>query len=249
MKAAVLPPFDLVISAEHSSREIPEELGVLGLDPAVLDSHVAWDPGVDEVASYLAEHMDAPLFLGRYSRLVADLNRSPGTNEVVPEVAFGVAVPGNRGLSREERARRQELYHRPYWREVEGAIAARMPQTEDAPRLLHFSVHSFTPELDGNKRTLDLGILLDPDRPLEAMVSRRLVTELARMGFDTRENEPYDGRSDGMVTAFRRIFSPEAYAGVEVEINHRLLDDLHRVSEALLVSLRLIVGPGARARE
>jgi predicted N-formylglutamate amidohydrolase len=242
------PRFTLIVSSEHAGHEIPEELGRLGLGEDVLASHVAWDPGAKEVASCLASLTGAPLFQGRYSRLVADLNRSPGTSQVVPEIAFGVRVPGNVGLGGQGRSRREERYQRPYWRSVENAVAERMPRSEEGPRVLHLSIHSFTPELDGKKRSLDLGVLLDPDRPLEAYVGDRLLSSLREQGFDARENEPYDGRADGLVTAFRRMFDGRAYAGVEIEVSHRLLNDLDRVGRALFESLFPILGPDRRGR-
>ena len=49
----------------------------------------------------------------------------------------------------------------------------------------------------------------------------------------SRENEPYDGREDALVTALRRERSIERYAGIEVEINQRLLDRLDEVAAAL----------------
>ncbi len=227
--------FSPIVTAEHASNAVPEAFQTLGLSAEVLESHVAWDPGAKPVAIAIAEALGCPLFLGEYSRLVADLNRSPGSKVVVPELAFGVLVPANIGLGPEARAARVDLFHRPYWTKVEGAVSSL------GPPVLHLSIHSFTESLHGKKRDVDLGVLIDPDRPLEADVCRVLLTKLRARGLDARENEPYDGRSDGLTTSLRGARSAERYAGVEIEISQRLLSDLARVTDALRDAVRALV--------
>jgi predicted N-formylglutamate amidohydrolase len=225
---ACVGPFALIVTAEHASNTIPPALAGLGVPSEILASHVAWDPGAREVATALAAALGAPLLLGEHSRLVADLNRSPGTDAVVPRAAFGVVVPGNANLTAEDRAAREVAYHRPYWNRVEEAVRALRPP------VLHLSVHSFTPELDGKKREVELGVLHDPAHPLEAEIARLFLPILRAHGFDARANEPYDGRADGLCTALRAKLPPSAYAGVEIEISHELLGALDRVSRALI---------------
>jgi predicted N-formylglutamate amidohydrolase len=227
--------FSPIVTAEHASNAVPDALETLGLSDETLASHVAWDPGVAPVAAALAAALEAPLFVGEYSRLVADLNRSPGSAEVVPEVAFGVIVPGNLGLDAAARNAREARYHRPYWTKVGAALSNLRPP------ILHLSIHSFTESLHGKRRDVDLGILIDPDRPLEAEVSGLLRPKLHAFGFDVRENEPYDGRGDGLTTRLRSARAPLDYAGVEIEISQRLLPELPRVTESLIDAVRALV--------
>ena len=70
---------------------------------------------------------------------------------------------------------------------------------------------------------MDLGILYNPKRPLEKLFSN----ELRRMlrtdtSMRIRLNAPYQGVSDGHVTALRKIFSPETYVGIELEVSQAL---------------------------
>ncbi|HEY5453676.1 MAG TPA: N-formylglutamate amidohydrolase, partial [Polyangia bacterium] len=78
------PPFDVsggdgrspfVIICDHASRRLPHALGALGLTPAALATHIAWDIGALGVARALAATLDAFLASQRYSRLVIDCNR------------------------------------------------------------------------------------------------------------------------------------------------------------------------------
>jgi hypothetical protein len=45
------------------------------------------------------------------------------------------------------------------------------------------------------------------------------------MGYHVRFNYPYRGVNDGFTTANRRVFAPQEYLGVEIEVNQKLLLD------------------------
>lgn len=227
----------VLITVEHASNAVPAGMD-LGVAPDVLDSHVAWDPGAPEVASIIAAELSAPLFLGRYTRLVADLNRSPENPAAVPEVAFGVPVPANTGLAPEARAARLRRFHTPYWERVrstiEGAFAVGRPER----CVLHLSVHSFTGEFAGEVREMSLGVMLDPDRALERHASDLLLEHLRRLGVHAVENEPYDGRGDALVAALRRRLPGDRYAGVQIEISQNHLEEIDALGHRLLETVQ-----------
>jgi predicted N-formylglutamate amidohydrolase len=227
-------PTRLVVTAEHSSRDVPSDID-LGVGEEVLASHVAWDPGAKQVASDLASALVAPLFLGEYTRLVADLNRRAESIEAVPERAFGVLVPGNVGLSPAAIAARLARYHAPYRNAVEAEVGSWIGRDQN---VLHISVHSFTPNFNGTVREVELGILFDPEQPLERSAADSLGAVLSRLGFDARPNEPYDGRSDGLTTSLRERWPTARYVGIEIEISQALIDDLERVSRAVIEAVR-----------
>src|SRR5262245_28095890 len=110
----------MVVSCEHASRDRPADFDQTGIPLEIWDSHVAWDPGAKEVASALSKAASAPLFLGRWTRLFTDLNRSADSAEAVPIHAFGVDVPGNLGLDDAARRARIAEHHAPYWKAVRG---------------------------------------------------------------------------------------------------------------------------------
>ena len=89
---------DILLICEHASNRIPASLGSLGLDAKVRESHVAWDPGAREVAIIMAERLDAPLILQRFSRLVYDCNRPPDAPSAMP-VGSAMLIHWTRGLS------------------------------------------------------------------------------------------------------------------------------------------------------
>jgi len=227
----------VLVTVEHASNSVPKGMD-LGVGPEVLDSHVAWDPGAPEIASIIAAELSAPLFLGRYTRLVADLNRSPENPAAVPEVAFGVPVPANRELSSEARAARLRRFHQPYWTRVRNTIDGAFAVGKSDCCVLHLSVHSFTGEFAGEIREMSMGVMLDPDRRLERHASNLLLERLQWLGVHAVENEPYDGRGDALVAALRRRLPDDRYAGVQIEISQNHLEEIDALGHRLLETVQ-----------
>jgi predicted N-formylglutamate amidohydrolase len=179
-----------VLVCDHASNRIPRRLGTLGLASAELLDHIAWDPGAAGVARRLSRHLDAPLVLSRYSRLAIDCNRPLDSPESIPELSAGVSVPGNRMLTLRDRALRIEGVFSPYHR----AISEVLDRRAGRPSLL-LSIHSFTPELAGQRRPWDIGISYGRDRRLAALILDALK---ANAKLVVGDNEPYtvDDASD-----------------------------------------------------
>jgi predicted N-formylglutamate amidohydrolase len=235
---ARLNPPEIVLTCEHASRRFPTELGSLGLSAAQRRSHIAWDRGAASLTRALAVALDGSALLARYSRIVADLNRSPSHPRVVPRVAFGTSVPGNAHLTRAERAARLARYHTP-WRDHVYAVIAR---AVSAPAgCIHLSVHSFTPTLHGVERNADVGLLYDPQRVGERLLAGALRERLAGEGLAVRRNYPYRGTADGFTTWCRRRFSSTRYMGIEIELNQRLVGRA-RVQRRVIGSMIDVLG-------
>lgn len=221
-----LEPGQFVVSAEHASNRIPAGYKNLGLTRRQLQAHIAWDPGTKEIARACARALGCPCHLGRYSRLLVDLNRSLHHPKLMASRSFSIAIPGNQHITPEERRRRIERYHAPYRESVRGDIESILAR---ARQCVHLSMHSFTPVVEGAVRSADIGILYDPRSPLESALARPIVARLRRQGFHVRRNYPYKGISDGLATHFRRSFAGSQYAGLEIEFNQALLLDPRRV--------------------
>src|SRR5436305_3440644 len=95
-----------VVVCEHASNRLPRALGLLGLTPADLERHIAFDPGAAALADGIAKRAGGALVRQRYSRLVIDCNRSPELPDAITTLSETTAVPGNRDLSDEARAER-----------------------------------------------------------------------------------------------------------------------------------------------
>ncbi len=146
----------LILLCEHAGQAVPKALGDLGLAPGVLDRHIGWDIGANALARSIADRLSAPLIIQRYSRLVIDCNRPPGSEDSVPEISDGVAVPRNVGLSPAQKILRQEAIFAP----LNDAI---IEGFDRHPRRVALSIHSFTRQLAGQTRAWDAGFLSRAD--------------------------------------------------------------------------------------
>src|ERR1700751_5425623 len=100
-----------VIVCEHASNFIPARFGNLGLPETDLQRHIAWDPGALGVAHVLARELDSPLVSCAVRRLLIDCNRDPSVFDAITAKSEDTVIPGNAGLSPEERqARVREIY-------------------------------------------------------------------------------------------------------------------------------------------
>jgi predicted N-formylglutamate amidohydrolase len=113
-------------------------------------------------------------------------------------------------------------HYLPYRGQVEQLVARAVSRGR---RVIHVSSHSFTPELHGNVRRADVGLLYDPRRRGEVRLCARWKAELADMAPDlrVRRNYPYAGKGDGLTSYLRRRFPPAAYVGVELEVNQKIV--------------------------
>lgn len=210
----------VLISCEHASNRVPAELHGLGLSKRHLADHIAWDRGAAIMAKAIAARLGAPCHLGRWSRLVIDLNRSPEHPKLVAPVSFGIVIPGNQAVGNDEIERRLRRWWKPY----------RDRATSDVSRLiarhgrcLQLSIHSFTPVVDGVTRRADIGLLYDPAHAGERTFAKQLRAALAPSGLGIYMNEPYRGTSDGFTTSLRARHPHSRYAALEIETNQRLL--------------------------
>jgi len=130
----------VLLLCEHAGNTVPKCLNKLGLSSDHLNAHIGVDIGAAAVAREIADLLDAPLILQRYSRLVIDCNRPPEAIDSIPEVSDGIAIPGNHNLSANEKhARKQEIFS-----PLDQAIRKGL---EKFQRQAVFSIHSFTPQL------------------------------------------------------------------------------------------------------
>jgi predicted N-formylglutamate amidohydrolase len=208
----------LVLSCEHASWTLPPGTD-LGVPLEVLQSQAGWDHGAFDISSRLSEAVGLPVHTGLFTRMYVDLNRAPYSADVIPTVCYGAPVPGNAQLSESDRAARIAMFHTPYWDAVRRDVAARM---HDCGAVVHFSSHSFSPELDPANRQFDVGVLYDTSHEFEAAMSERLMFQLRRAGLSVRANQPYSGTGPYICSVLREEHAGQRYAGIEIETSHAL---------------------------
>ncbi|MGI9452117.1 MAG: N-formylglutamate amidohydrolase [Geminicoccaceae bacterium] len=174
--------YPAVLVCEHAGRVVPKSLRSLGLRPNAFDLHIAWDIGTDGLSRALAERLGATAILQPYSRLVIDCNRPTHVKDAMPEVSDHIEVPRNIDLSGEARRARIDEIFLPFQRTVDGFLDQRHVKAA-------FSIHSFTPVMDGFARPWDIGFLYRKDDQTSHQLAARIAEQDPNLtiGF----NQPY----------------------------------------------------------
>ena len=228
-----------LIVCEHASNHIPAEWGDLGLDAAARESHAAWDPGAEAVATLLAQALDAPLVAGRVSRLIYDCNRPPEDPSAMPVRTEVIAVPGNAGLDDAARAARVRAVYIPFTEALSTLVARR--RARGTPFAV-VTVHSFSPTWFGVSREMEIGILHDNDSRLaDAMLAGAPALPHRRIA----RNAPY-GPEDGVTHTLRLHGMENGLPGVMLELRNDLLTT-GRAREEIAADLLAMLCPALDA--
>ncbi|SFJ61797.1 N-formylglutamate amidohydrolase [Planctomicrobium piriforme] len=212
VKSATRQALTLVITCEHGGNEIPAAYRhCFHTASEALDSHRGYDPGALELAKRIAKTFQTPLHHETRSRLLIELNRSLHHKRLFSEFSRILPEPTRQKLI--------DGIYQPYRDKVTAQIAKGVK----AGRVVHISVHSFTPVMRGKTRRTDIGLLFDPRRSLEKDVCRKwkLALQQSAPGLGIHYNLPYRGTSDGFTKVLREQFGEKKYAGIEIEVNQK----------------------------
>jgi predicted N-formylglutamate amidohydrolase len=201
------PTSTWLIIADHATNHVPAEID-LGIDPALLDTHIAIDIGVADVAAALCAMEAVPAILGGVSRLVVDLNRDADDPALIPLASDGHQIPGNR-IDDAERKRRITHYWQPYHDQVACWI--------NAPNqfALLVSLHSFTPQLEtqpDQARPWEIGILYNNDD----RAAQIAIPLLEAAGVIVGDQLPYSGQVLNATMNRHGEGNGIAYLGIEL---------------------------------
>lgn len=191
---------------DHASNFVPGDID-LGIDPALLEQHIAWDIGVAGVAHYLVQLSDCAAFLATHSRLVVDLNRYPDDASAVPVKSDSIEITGN-ALDTAQRQARLDQYFHPYHNRLEQLL-------HSAPPALILSIHSFTPRLETDP---------DSERPWEVGILYNEYEEASLIAIDYFEGEgfivgdqlPYSGKQLNATMNRHAEANDIPYVGIEI---------------------------------
>jgi predicted N-formylglutamate amidohydrolase len=225
----------ILIVGDHASNRVPSGLD-LGIEPSLLEDHIAWDIGVAAVSAQMVETANFAAYLGNISRLVVDLNRNADEAAVVPAHSDGVHIAGNQ-LDRAAHASRLQAYHHPYHQRLERVLAEKRPA-------LILSLHSFTPQLQSRRgvvRAWELGVLYNE----QEAPSKVAIGYLELQGLNVGDQLPYSGKQLNATMNRHAEANNIPYVGIEMRqdlvsdlagqqrLAHILSDMSHFVSEKL----------------
>ncbi|WP_299693501.1 N-formylglutamate amidohydrolase [Hydrocarboniphaga sp.] len=213
----------ILLTCDHAGLQIPAALGDLGVAAADLQRHIACDIGVEGLGRLLAQKLDAVCIGQRYSRLVIDCNREPGSADSIAERSDGTVIQGNLSLAAADaEARRREIFA-PYHARIAAELDARRQRGRPGCLVL---LHSFTPAWAGAARPWHIGALYNRD----ARLARSLLHQLqhsyqaAQPDLMLGDNEPYSG-TDGTDYALNHYGEARGLPYVELEIRQDLISE------------------------
>jgi predicted N-formylglutamate amidohydrolase len=209
---------NFMIVVDHAGSRIPRALADLGLPPADLQRHIAWDIGALGVARGVAAALGAPLVAQNYSRLVIDCNRDPKVDSSIPLISESSEIPGNRNLSAGDIAARRAEVFEPY----HGRIATLLDERLAAGRTtVLVAQHTMTDVYHGVRRSMHAAVLYNRDRRFAGLMLDKLRRDPSLVIAD---NEPYFVSDETDYTVPHHA-EARSLPYVEIEIRQDLVTD------------------------
>ncbi|TGD43864.1 N-formylglutamate amidohydrolase [Pseudotabrizicola sediminis] len=206
----------ILLVCEHASNAFPAPWGCLGLTDTQTRAHVAWDPGALDLSRALATRLDAALVHAPASRLIYDLNRGPDRADAMAARSEVHDIPGNKGLTAQDRLHRAEALYLPFHTGLHAEIVRRLALGQATVLV---TVHSFTPVYHGQPRAVEFGVIHDADARLAWAI---VAAAQAMTGLACALNEPYSA-ADGVTHTLRLQATPYGLANAMLEIRNDLI--------------------------
>lgn len=210
-------PIALHISCEHAVNTVPPEyLHLFKGQEDVLQTHRGIDLGALDIADHLSQVFPCSYTQATVCRLVIDCNRSLSHSHCFSKFSNKLSI--------EEKQYLIDQYYLPFRQKTENLIKE---QIENGCQVLHLSIHSFTPELNGVVRNAGIGLLYDHARHGEREVARIWRSLLLQQtpSYRVRMNYPYYGNTDAFTSSLRKHYTEHDYLGFEIENNEALLKE------------------------
>ena len=203
----------VIITCEHAGNRVPAGCrALMSKAGPLLSTHRGYDIGALALARDLASAIAAPLIFTTVTRLVVDANRSRHSRTLFSEFT----AP----LDAAEKEKLLRTWYDPYRRKADLCV---QDAIDHGNRVLHLSIHTFTPVLDHVTRNVDIGFLYDPGRVSERQTADLLINAFTMQlsGLKYRRNYPYRGTADSLTTHLRKIHADNRYRGIEIEVNQK----------------------------
>ena len=182
----------IIFCCDHANNNIPQNYNNLGLSPQLLESHIAYDIGARSVTLELAKYFKTYAILGKFSRLLIDLNRAESNENIIPKSSDGIDIPSNICITKLETKNRIKEYHLPYHKALNKKLHSLDRKFNRKTSLV--CIHSFAPSLQRKKiRPWHIGLLHRDDKKLMKPIFNYLKN---CNNLKVKKNVPYSGYDD-----------------------------------------------------
>lgn len=158
----------LVLSCEHAVNTVPNEYTAYFLEhEGLLYTHRGIDFGALDIATHLSDYFNCDLIQAKATRLLIDCNRRLANPYCFSEITAPLPIETKKQIIRD--------FYSPFREEVKTLIST---YVKCGYQVWHFSVHSFTPVLNGLIRNADIGFLYDPARSNEKVLAKKMAVRI-----------------------------------------------------------------------
>ena len=177
------PNNKIVLFCSHASNTLPEGYSWSEKDKHnFVETHWARDIGALDAAIYIASGLKCALVHTLYSRLLVDANRDASDEDIFRVSGDNKEVELNKDLTKEEKAKRIEKYHKPYYDAINEVSQKINPD-------IVFGIHSFTAKKENEIREMEVGVEFTESEEL----AKKICQGMRNRKYDARLNEPYSG--------------------------------------------------------
>ncbi len=180
------PKNHIVFICDHAHNRIPVKYKKLGLTKIELESHMAFDLGAKTFVIELTKRLKQSYVMSNFSRLLIDPNRSKTSKDLIVSNSFGLKIPGNYNLNREDKCERIENFYDTYHSGLQTFIGEKKRVHK---KVFLISIHSFTKKSKKFNRGIEVGLLWNKNMNLLLPIQRKLKSKNIFFG----RNYPYSG--------------------------------------------------------
>jgi len=220
------PNDHIVLTCEHATNNLPDDYSWSENDKRnFVDEHWGLDIGAFEAAHALAKELKCVFVHSLYSRLLLDPNRSIVSDTLFRKFGDGKEVELNKDMTFEEEQKRMKRFYIPY------CEALREISLKIDPKYI-LSIHSFTPNYQGETRAMEIGVLCGHD---SSKLAEKLNDELNNVGYCSEINKPYDGITTmGAIKSLIFAKHPTTREGITFEFRNDLLTNKKRCKKLMV---------------
>ncbi len=176
----------IIFICDHAKNKIPLKYNNLGLTKKEIESHIAYDIGIEKFGIELTKKLKQTYIMSNFSRLVIDPNRSKSDLDLIVENPFGVKIPGNKNIKLKEKQNRIFNYYEKYHSKLLELVKKK---TKIYEKIFLVSLHSFTKTCEKFDRGIEVGLLWNKNMNLLLPIQEKLKLEGVSFG----RNYPYSG--------------------------------------------------------
>ena len=208
----------IILTCEHGGSYVPRSLKV-DFSNKQLSSHRSYDYGAADICEFFKNQKKYDVHINKMSRWLIDMNRQLSAFEKNKKLAQ-LSSLSEKDFELIKSA--YTKYRQSIWTSVKKCI----DQKQD---FYVFSVHSFTPVMNGKARKTDIGLLYRTTNPKEVLAAKGLRKNIENSellgAFKTHFNLPYRGHTDCLLNDLLNEFGNSRYfkGGCFLEFNQNLL--------------------------